>query len=319
MTDWNAPTDRYSGDVRLSGIEQTPAGLRGAEDVFVGADSVEGTLYVEDAEYVFTDVPTIETTAGEPTVQQSIAGDLEDGYVEDVSGDVVVRDVEDVFVAHGATDELDAAGAEQVFHDDSATPSAGPDGFDVTLTGWDHSRETRDPRGGVLIRGAKNEVQVRETTQDVTVYVVGWDNEVHIEGTHAEVSVFFVGRDNRVHVGPYLSASTAAESGYDNRIEADPIPPEAVIETSKSEAFGDATFGRHKLIWQEPTDKDWCPNCGGEADAVVARRQKDALFLFGVAIRSYDEGGISYECEQCCPHAVGPTALAEETRRNVLR
>ncbi|WP_135664987.1 hypothetical protein [Halorhabdus rudnickae] len=319
MTNWNAPTDRYSGDVRLSGIEQTPAGLRGAEDVFVGPDSVAGTLYIEDAEYVFTDVPATGTTAGEPTVQQAIAGDLEDGYVENVSGDVVIRDVEDVFVAHDATDSLDASGAEQVFHDSTATPTAGSDGFDVTLTGWEHSRETRDPRNGVLIRGAKNKIRVRETTQDLTVSVIGWGNEVHITGTNAEVTVCFVGRDNRVQVGPYLSSSTAVDSGYDNQIEAAPIPPEAVIETSKSEAVDDATFGRHKLIWQEPADKDWCPNCGGEADAVVARRQKDAFFLFGAAIWSYDDGGVSYECESCSPHAVGPTSLSEDTRRNVLR
>ncbi|WP_136688935.1 hypothetical protein [Halorhabdus amylolytica] len=318
MTDWNAPTDRQSGDVRLSGERQTPVGLGATEDVFVAPGSIDGTLHVEDAEYVFTDVPA-NGTASDPTVRKAITGDLEDGYVEDVPGDVVLRNVEDVFVAHEAANALDASGAEQVFHDDGTAPTAVPDGFDVTLSGWQHARETRDPRNGILIRGAKNDVHVTEASRDLTVYIIGWDNEVRIEGHDGDVTVFFVGRDNEVRVGPYLSASTAAESGYDNRVAVDPIPPEAVIETSKDEAFDHATIGRHKLTWQEPTDKEWCPNCGSEADAVVKRRQKDAFFVFSVAIRSYDDGGVSYECEHCSPHAVGPVSLSEDERRNVLR
>ncbi|MFB6152432.1 MAG: hypothetical protein ABEJ40_11565 [Haloarculaceae archaeon] len=323
---WDAPTEDYSGDVRLSGRHEPPVGLRDTEDVFVGPGAVDGTLRLDDAEYAFTDVPVdgdgedaAERSAGDVSVGTAVVGD-EDGYVEDVDGDVVLRGVEDVFVAAGAAGALDATGAEQVFHDGAATPTDSPAAYDVTLTGWNHSREARDPRDGVSIRGAKNEVRVTEASHDLTVYVVGWDNEVRIEGRDADVTVFFVGRDNRVTVGPYLSVTKAAESGFDNAVEAEPLPPEAVIQTSKDEAFADATIGRHKVTWQEPAkDKDWCPNCGTEADAIVERRQKDAFFLFRVPVRTYDDGGVSYECEECSPHAVGDVALSEAERESALR
>ncbi|WP_459191250.1 hypothetical protein [Halosimplex sp. J119] len=319
---FDADTERYAGDVRLAGSHDPPVALRGAEDVFVGPESVDGTLRLADAEYVFTDVPAPSGGASPdtPAVATEVTGDLEDGYVEDVAGDVVVSDVDDVFVAAGAADALNPAGAEQVFHDGAGTPTDSPDGYDVTVTGWNHSRDARDPRDGVAVRGAKNTVEVGEGKHDLTVYVVGWDNEVRIEGRDVDATVYFVGRDNRVSVGPYVSVTTAAESGFDNAVDSDPIPPEAVIETSKDEAHGEATFGRHRITWQEPApDKDWCPHCGENADAVVARRQKDAFFLFGSAIRTYDSGGVSYECERCSRHIAGEVALSEEERKDALR
>ena len=323
---WDARTERYSGDVRLAGSHEVPVGLRGAEDVFVGSDAVDGTLRLADAEYVFTDVPA-DGTAGDgeiapdrPSVATEVTGDIEDGYVERVDGDVVTREVADVFVAADAADALDPAGAEQVFHDDAGTPTTDPSGYDVTVIGWDHSRDARDPRDGVSVRGAKNDVTVTEGKHDLTVYVVGWDNEVRIEGRDIDATVYFVGRDNRVSVGPYVSVTTAAESGFDNAVESDPVPPEAVVQTTKDEAHSGKIVGRHRVTWQEPaTDKDWCPNCGEDADAVVARRQRDAFFLLGTPVRTYDDGGVSYECERCSRHVAGDVRLSEAERKEALR
>ena len=319
---WDAPTEEYSGDVRLAGSHETPVGLRGAGDVFVGADGVDGTLRIHDAEYVFTDVAA-NGEADDESVASVVTGSLEDGYVEDADGDVAVADVEDVFVEYGGADALDATGAEQVFYDDTAAPTGSPDDYEVTVTGWNHSREARDPRDGVSVRGAKNEVSVSGARHDLTVYVTGWENEVRIEGRDMDVTVYFVGRDNRVSVGPYVSVTTGAESGFDNVVESDPLPPEAVIQTSKDEAFSDAFVGRHRVTWQEPAaDKEWCPNCGESADAIIERRQTDAFFLFKVPVRTYDDGGTAYECENCSPHAVGRVGrvgLSEDERKDALR
>jgi hypothetical protein len=317
--DWSAPTDEFSGDVRLQHRDET-IGLRGAEDVYVSGDAVDGELAFLDAEYVFTDVGV----EGSPSVDGSdvettVSGDLEDGYVDDVADDVVITGIEDAFVQYGGAESVTAGGVEQVFHDDSAAPTKPPDQYEVTVDGWNHSREATDPRDGVSVVGAKNEVTVTEARHDLTVYVVGWDNEVRIEGRDADVTVFFVGRDNTVSTGPYLSQSLAAESGFDNTVDADPLPPEAVIQTSKSEAHSDAVLGRHKLTWQEPApDKEWCPNCGTSADAVIARKQRDALFLFKIPVRTYDDGGVSYECEHCSRHAPDHVSLSEAERRDAL-
>ncbi|ERH13884.1 MAG: hypothetical protein J07HB67_00137, partial [halophilic archaeon J07HB67] len=135
----------------------------------------------------------------------------------------------------------------------------------------------------------------------------------------AEVSVFFVGRDNTVTVGPFLSAAVAAESGFDNTLDHEPVPPSAVIQTTREEAHETATLGRHKLTWQEPADgEEWCPNCGSSADAVIRRRQRDAFYLFGRPVRTYDEGGESFECEHCSRYN-GPVSLSETERREALQ
>lgn len=317
MTDWDPTPEQVTGDARLVG-DTEPVGLGDTEDVFVHGDAVDGDLHVADGEYVFTDVPTESEGETPPTVDRAVTGE-EDGYVEDVADDVVLRGVEDVFVHHDGASALRAGGAEQVYHDGDAQPTKPPQSYEVTLSGWNHTREVRDPRDGVAILGANNELTVRDLAHDATVYVVGWGNEVHLEGHDAEASVFFVGRDNTIHVGPYLSATAAAESGFDNEIDRAPIPAAAVIQTSKEEAHADATFGRHKLTWQEPVDDEqWCPNCGSEADAVIRRRQRDALFLFGVPIRTYDDGGESFECEHCTRH-LGEVSLTESERRDALQ
>jgi hypothetical protein len=318
--DWDAPTSEYTGDVRL-GNRTECVGLRGPEDVYVLSGAVDGELAVRDAEYVFTDVPATSTPGVDGAdVEATVAGDVADGYVEDVADDAVVAGAEDVFVAFDGASTLSTAGVEQVFHDAAAAPTRPPGEYDVSVDGWNHSREVRDPRTGVAVVGAKNEVTVRAAAHDLTVYVAGWDNEVRVEGKNAGVTAYFVGRDNRVSAGPFLSVTTAAESGYDNVATADPVPPEAVVQTTKEEAHRDAFIGRHRLTWQEPaTDKEWCPNCGADADAVVVRRQRDATFLFGVPVRTHDDGGRSYECEQCSPHLLEDVSLSEAERRSALR
>lgn len=330
MSEWNTTPRRVSGDARVAEADG-PVGLGVPEDVFVHGDAVDGDLYVRDGEYVFTDVPTdhdasadddasadTDASAGtSPAVQTAIEGS-EDGYVEQAGGDVVV-DSEDVFVHHAGADRVDASGAEQVFADDTAQPTKPPAEYEVTVSGWQHEREARDPRDGVSVVGARNEIVVRELDHDATVYVVGWGNDVRVEGRDAEVSVFFVGRDNTVTVGPFLSAAVAAESGFDNNLDHEPVPASAVVQTTREEAHEQATFGRHKLTWQEPaSDEEWCPNCGSKADAVIRRRQRDAFYVLGQPVRTYDEGGESFECEHCSRYD-GPVSLTETERREALR
>ena len=345
MAEWNTTPRRVSGDARVAEADG-PVGLGVPEDVFVHGDAVDGDLYVRDGEYVFTDVPTDHDASADndasgdtdasadndasgdtdaspdtgdtsPTVQTAIEGG-EDGYVERAGGDVVV-DSEDVFVHHAGADRVDASGAEQVFADDTAQPTKPPADYEVTVSGWQHEREARDPRDGVSVVGARNEIVVRELDHDATVYVVGWGNDVRVEGRDAEVSVFFVGRDNTVTVGPFLSAAVAAESGFDNSLDHEPVPASAVVQTTREEAHEQATFGRHKLTWQEPaSDEEWCPNCGSKADAVIRRRQRDAFYVLGQPVRTYDEGGESFECEHCSRYD-GPVSLTEAERREALR
>jgi len=109
-------------------------------------------------------------------------------------------------------------------------------------------------------------VTVENADGDVSVSLTGWENEVRIDEGGGAVDVYFVGRDNRVSVAPHVDATVVAEAGYDNAVESDPVPPSALVETSKAEAFGDATFGRHRVTYRNPAgDVDVCPNPGASA------------------------------------------------------
>ncbi|WP_254521980.1 hypothetical protein [Natrinema caseinilyticum] len=319
MSGEDAVRREVSGDVRVGGSETAPVELRGAEDVYVRAESVAGKLTIFDPEHVFTDVPPGAEPADSDGVRTVLTGDLDDGYVDAADGDVFVTDAEDVFVEHGAVETVSAVGAEQVFHDDAASPTRSPDDYEISVSGWQRNRSVRDPRGGVSVRGATNELTVTDARHDLTVYVAGWGNEVRIEGQAVEVTVYFVGRDNRVSVGPYVTATTGAESGFDNELESDPLPPEALVERTEAEAYRGAFFGRHKVTYQEPAPgKEWCPNCGETADAVVARKQRDAFFLFGKPVRTYDSGDGAFECEHCTAFAIGPVELTPAERKRIL-
>lgn len=308
----------YDGDVTLTG-ESGPVVVEDPADAFVRTGAVDGDLKVVDPEYVFTDAPVSgETAVGEPELR--IAGDLEDGYVDrrGVDGDAVLVDAADVFLAADATTGVvDVTGAESVFRADEDPPDT--TGFE-TLVGWRRDATLEDPAAGVALVGARHDVTVTGVTEDLTLYVVGHDHRLRVEGPpdrDVSLTVRFVGYDNTVRVGPYQTVGSTTEAGYDNVVDADPYPVSDLVETTKGEAFGLATFGRQKVTYQTEADEEWCPNCGTDADAVIERHQTDAFLLFGIPVRTYDEGGVSYECEACAVRT--DASLSEAERQSVLR
>ncbi|MFC4451603.1 hypothetical protein [Halorussus aquaticus] len=318
MTDETA--DTYDGDVTLTGHEDAPVAVRDPEDVFLRADSVAGDLELRNPEYVFTHRPT-GGGADVDDPETVVRGDLEDGYAEPegVTGDAAVADAEDVFVSAGAVGgHLSVVGPENVYADE-VEPPRDPGEYDVALTGWKQSGSSSDPDAGVRVTGAHHEVTVEKTRTDIDVYVVGHDHEIEITGRSAGVSVYLLGYDNTVTVGPYLDSEVVADTGFDNEVAAQPYPVEDLVETSKAEAFDRAGFGRRKVTYQVPSDDDWCPNCGEPADAIVARHQMEALFVFGHPIRTYERStNPAKECEHCSRSAFD-AELTESERKDVLR
>lgn len=315
MTD---DSQTYDGDVTLAGSERPPVELRDPADVFVATDSVGGDLIIRNAEYVFSH-QLVDGEHGVPDAETTVRGDLEDGYVERVDGDVVVSDAEDVFVAADAAEGAFAApGAENVYSDESV-PSVTPDEYDVSTVGWQQSGTASDPSVGVYAAGMDHEIELTKTRQNLEIYLVGHGHDVHVEGRSAELSVHFVGYDNTVHVGPYLTADVVSDTGFDNEVDAAPYPAEDLVEMSRREAYSNAGFGRRKVTFQVPAaDEDWCPNCGRAADAVIERRQMEAFFLFGRPVWTYEQStNPACECEHCSPNAVH-AELSPAERRAVL-
>ncbi|SFK64021.1 hypothetical protein SAMN04487950_0327 [Halogranum rubrum] len=313
-----ANPQHYDGDVTLAGSERPPVELRDPADVFVTSDSVGGDLTVQNAEYVFTH-QAVESDTTVPDAETAIGGNLEDGYVERVDGDVVVSDAEDVFVAVDAADSaFTAPGAENVYTDEK-TPDATPDEYDVATVGWQQSGSASDPSTGVYAVGMDHEVELTKTRQNLELYLVGHGHDVHVDGRSAELSIHFVGYENTVHVGPYLTADVVSEAGFDNEVDEKPYPAEDLVEMSRREAYSNAGFGRRKVTFQVPTDdEEWCPNCGRAADAVVERHQLEAFFLFGRPLWTYEQStNPACECEHCSPNAVH-AELSPDERRAVL-
>lgn len=324
-TDWNTNAVNYSGDVSITGDEVPPVGIKSPGDVYILPHSVKGDLKIVNAEYVFTDSPTggvVENVAPET----EITGSIEDTYYQPagVTGDAILVDPQDVFIARDAVEgELQVVGDEQRFHDDHSHPQFSYDQLDETVVGWQQSVTVTEPRVGAAVSGYESTLTVEEAEHDLDLYVVGSRNEVRITskvGRELSVDVFFVGADNSVSGGPYVDLTVANESGVDNSTVQDQFPVERLIGQTESEAYTEAGLGRNRVTYQQPadTDDDYCPNCGCEDVTVIERRQKDALFALGSPIYTYDNGGVSYQCEECSPRGRPKSELTREERRELF-
>lgn len=322
-SDTNNPTTKqYSGDVTLDGSHNTPVRLDGeekCEDVYLLSNSVEGDLRIENAEYVYTQQPTSDDATID-TVETDVKGDprFEDGYIENVAGDAILANVQDVFVPHDAVEgSLEVAGAENIFTDADTTPDDLTD-FDVQTSGWKRSKHASTVRNGLYVTGGKADVTVDDIEDGAELYIVGFDHDITIEGSNADVDIHIVGRDNNIHFGPYVNYELVSETGFDNQITQDEFPVSDLIETPKEDAF--PLFGRSKVTWQEPApEKNRCPNCGERTDAIIERHNMDAFFLFGSAVKEYDPDSHSYECDSCSFNGGADVNLSDDEFKSAVR
>lgn len=318
-TDSNTTT--YDGDVTLTGAESEPITVHAPEDAFFRSHSVDGAVTIPNAEYVFTHAPTGGSDgATDDTAGTTVQGSLEDLYVKDgVAGDVHVGGVEDVFIpAETATGSLHVTGAENIYAGETDLPTD-PTAYDVQTTGWHQRDSATDPSIGAYLVGIGHDITLTDVQQDITLYVVGYNHSVTVDGRGGTVSVEFLGYDNHVDVGARLEAETA-ETGFDNGVTVEDFPAADLIETTKADAFGELWFGRSKATYQQPAEgKDWCPNCGVSASAIIERHYLDAFFIAGRPVKTYDENTEpAYECEHCSRNAPEAT-LTEDERRRALR
>ncbi len=306
---------QYSGDVTLDGSHPGPVHLEGTDDTYVLTGAVDGDLRVENPEYVYTQQPT-GGTAEFDTPQTKIAGALEDGYVNTTTDSVVLSDVEDVFIPHNAvTGTIEVVGAENIFIDDHTLPQ-NLERADTTVSGWQQTKQVASLTDALYVTGAQCEVAIDNIRHGAEIYVVGYENSVRVEGGDVSVDVHTVGRDNTVSVGSYITANQASNTGSDNQITQDEYPIDDLIDTTKPEAF--SGFGSSKLAWQEPADKDRCPNCGTRTTAVIERHSQHAWLLFGYPVKTYDSGNVSYECKECT-HTAGDVGLTDDEYQQAVR
>ncbi len=313
----NTATDRYTGDVTLSGSLSAPVSMRNPDDLFVMPAGVTDSLVLHNPEAVFTHGP-IESSASSIEPASTVEGNLEDGYVESegVTGSLVVSDAEDVFVPASGAPSVTVTGAETTYTDESIDVEPPTSS---TTTGWRESAEITDPADGITVTGAKHSISVTDVTGEITVYAVGYGHEISVSGRGATVDVIVLGYDNEISIGPRASVGETTLTGFDNSIEEAPFPVSDLIETTKQQACRNAGFGRSKVTFQEPaTDESWCQNCGSDASAIIERHQLDAWFVFGYPLKVFGKSmNPAHECEECAV-TVEPGELSEAERKNLL-
>lgn len=318
----NTDTD-YSGDVTLTGDAEPPVKIaheRTLENVYIKPDSIDGDLTIKNAEYIYTNQETGgSTNMGTPNTE--ISGDLDDGYVEDVEGGLIIDGAEDVFIAHNAVSgTIQSVGEEQQFTDEDDTTPPSLNAFDADITGWQQRETIESPTTGVIVSGWDNSVTITDVTEDIHVYVLGGNNTIDVEGQRATVTLHLTGSGNSVELSPYLDIAVGTDSGIENSVDQTSFPVDDLIETTKNEAYSDVFIGRKKVTYQGPArDKNTCPGCGAEADAVIERHQTDAFFVFGHPVYRFDSGGVSYQCEECSENAMPEVKLTEEERKNLFQ
>lgn len=156
----SSPTT-YSGDITLTGSEESPIEINDAEDVFVRTNAIDENLAVNNAEYVFAHSPL----SGDVTVddvETTISGDLGDGYVQDngVDDDLLITDADDVFIsAHATGGDFEISGAENIYKENDIDMPADPGAYDSSTTGWKESATVRDPSTGVCVTGAHHTIE----------------------------------------------------------------------------------------------------------------------------------------------------------------
>lgn len=316
------PDSTYTGDVTLTGDEQTPVEITNPEDAYLRQQSVTGDVKIVNAEYVYTATPT-DSTAEINTVETGISGDIEDAYTapDAVTGDLIIEDAEDVFIAHDAVEgDLQIVGAEQRFSAGNTTPPQPPTDYDHAVTGWQQHREFSSPDLGFIVTGAQATVTATDVTNNITVYVTGYDNDIEIRGKRITAAIHVIGSGNTITTSPYVNPVVKTDTGTDNTVTAEAVPVEDLINTTQREAYKNAFFGRNKVTYQEPAlDQPHCPSCGADADAIIEKHREDAWFLFGYPLYHFDAGSGVYKCDECSTTGLDDVSLTEEERKTLYQ
>jgi hypothetical protein len=294
-------------DVVVTGDRQTPIEIVGPENIHVLSGAVGGDLKIVDAEYVFTNTPP-GGKASIGGVGTRVDGSVEDGYImpDGAAGDVVVREAEDVFIEHGGVGgALQIVESEETFHNNSGSVPPNRSRYDETTTGWRRSATVQKPSTGVAVAGGRCSVDIQGLNNNIDVYVTGWKNEVQIGGV-GSVSLHVAGSENTIETDPEVDLKAGTNTGIKNSLVDSSVtggpttggPQHGASETTESQES--PLFGRAEVEYRNPAEgREYCPNCGMEAESITKHQRKDAFFIFKVPAYSFSSGEPSYRCEEC--------------------
>lgn len=191
---------------------------------------------------------------------------------------------------------------------------------DVVVTGTQAARDVGETAEDVRVEADRSSVACTAAT-DITVAVLGDRNSVTVEGADVAVTLRVDGERNSATVGEAVSL-TVRDEGRGNSVQREQFVKDTgpdLVRTAKDEAYADlGWFGTSIATYQtEATEREYCHNCGRDADAIVYRHEERVLSVFGVTI-TLGERATSDECEHCTEQIPADAIeLTEAERRDI--
>jgi hypothetical protein len=192
---------------------------------------------------------------------------------------------------------------------------------EIRVVGTQKSRSLGEIDGSVSVESERGSVEFT-ATDDVSLTVVGDRNSVTAGGSDATVRLTVEGDRNSVSVAQALDLEIEADEGAANSIGRHGSEREGpdLVRTDRSEAYADLGLFDYTMVSYQTraTEREFCHNCGEDADAIVRRHEEKVLSVLGLTL-SVGERTSSDECPHCTSHVPDDAvALSESERREIF-
>jgi ribosomal protein L34E len=191
----------------------------------------------------------------------------------------------------------------------------------VTVVGTQKSRSLGDVCGSVAVETTRGSVEFT-ASGDVDLVISGDRNSVAAAGTDATVRLTIEGDRNSVSVARALDLDIVADEGRANSIDrhGEDSTETDLIRQDRDEAYADLGLFDYTVVSYQTraTEREFCHNCGRDAETIVRRHDEKVLRIFGLTV-STSERTATDECPNCTPYVTDDEVeLTESERRDIF-
>jgi len=192
---------------------------------------------------------------------------------------------------------------------------------EIRVVGTQKSRSLGEIDGSVSVESERGSIEFT-ATDDVSLTIGGDRNSVTAGGSDATVRLTVEGDRNSVSVAQALDLEIDADDGSANSIKRHGSEREGpdLVRTDRSEAYADLGLFDYTMVSYQTraTEREFCHNCGADADAIVRRHEEKVLSVLGLTL-SVGERTSSDECPECTSYVPDEAvALSESERREIF-
>jgi len=193
---------------------------------------------------------------------------------------------------------------------------------ELRVVGTRKSRSLGEVGGTISVESERGSVEFT-ATDDVVLTVGGERNSVTAHGSGSTVRLSIDGDRNSVSIARSLDLEIHDDEGVANSIDRhgeEQSGPE-LVRTDRAEAYADLGLFDYTMVSYQTnaTEREFCHNCGRDAETIVRRHEETVLAVFGFTVTLGERTG-SDECPECTPHVPDEDVeLSEAERREIFR